>query len=107
MNPAITAAAPVSAGAASGATDPVEMASGGAASPASVIKNGGDEKIWRYISIGLVSLTFISLAYSVIYYHRSLTQMKKDDTDLKTKNQDLENRLSSIEERFKSSNRGY
>ena len=79
-----------------GVPDAVEMASGGEAS-ITAIRNGGNGKsAWNYIGYALILLTGASLIYSVVYYHKSLSKMQKDDTDLKAEIDSLKNQVTSL-----------
>jgi len=79
-----------------GVPDAVEMASGGEASVSSIRNSGNGKSVWNYIGYGLILLTGASLVYSVVYYHKSLARMQKDDTDLKAEIESLKGQVNSI-----------
>ena len=79
-----------------GVPDAVEMASGGEASTTAIRNGGSGNSVWNYIGYGLILLTGASLIYSVIYYHKSLSKMQKDDTDLKAEIDSLKSQVTSL-----------
>lgn len=79
-----------------GVPDAVEMASGGEASTTAMRNGGSGKSGWNYVGYALILLTGASLIYSVVYYHKSLSKMQKDDTDLKAEIDSLKNQVTSL-----------